>query len=825
MPAANINRNITFIVVFGLILSSIVFFFLKNWEEKNRFNEFQYKATDHAAAIQTAIEHITKNVNDVHRLIGHDINIELNDPLAPEAFMSTSEKIIIDDPAFLTIAWAVTDDSVQKQHLKVIYLKKGNHSDGDSSDLKLGDDYAQHLGVEIAFNNKIIHTFSHHDGKLTGNELNLVGFVTDASTNKLIGAVIAEWHIDKLVEHALAKLPVAAQDISLSIIEEDGNQHQIYTHKSRSRTADESNIHTGINQTIQFDVSDHHWILEFEAAPQFLRNHPITMAWPSLAFCLLLTFFIAWYTRHIGNQTLLIEEKVTQRTKELNDSNKEISKLATVINQTKEIVIVTSKEGVIEYVNPAFEQISGYSASEAIGNKPNIVKSGKHADKFYIAMWSTLNSGKPWNTDFTNRKKNGELYDVTQSISPIVGLDGDIVGFASVQRDITHQRQLQRRLQHTDRVDSLGVLAGGIAHDFNNLLTAILGNASLAIKKLDAHSPILKHIGAIENASHSAADLCKQMLAYSGKGKFVIKAVSLSDLVENMAKLIDVSLAKNVVLKYYLHDHLPAIDADIAQMQQIILNLITNASEAIDGKSGVISMTTGVMSADLNYLNHCIYAEHTPGRYVYLEISDTGCGMDAATQKKVFDPFFTTKFTGRGLGMSAMLGIVKGHKGALRIYSEVGKGTTIKVAFPMSDATAVNSDKPSSHFSDWTASGTVLIVDDEETIREIATVLLEDIGFDVITANDGKEGVEVFQQHKNDISLVLLDMTMPKMDGVACFSELRKLDPDVKVLLSSGYNEQDATNRFVGKGLAGFIQKPYSAESFTEKVKEALKTV
>ncbi len=505
-------------------------------------------------------------------------------------------------------------------------------------------------------------------------------------------------------------------------------------------------------------------------------------------------------------------------------SSAKITKLATVIDQTDELIIVTDVDGLIEYVNPAFERISGYSAEEVVGKTPRVIKSSNHSEKYYAAMWHSILAGKTWHGDFTNQAKNGDTYEVSQSITPIMDSKGAVTGFASVQRDVTHLRKVQDKLQHTDRVESLGVLAGGIAHDFNNLLTAILGNASLAQRHMDDVSPIFKHIQAIENASHSAADLCKQMLAYSGKGRFVVKPICLTELVERMGKLIEVSLAKNVVLKYHLHEHLPAIDADVAQMQQIVMNLITNASEAIEGKSGVISISTGLMQADEDYLNGYIGAENLePGRYIYLEVSDTGCGMDMQTQKKVFDPFFTTKFAGRGLGMSAMLGIVKGHHGGLRIYSEPGEGTSIKISFPLSHQYAVELEPESEKIAPvFNGSGTVLIVDDEEGVREFATMLLEDCGFDVLTANDGLQGVELFQQHQDKIRAVLMDMTMPKMDGKACFSALKLINPDVKVILSSGYNEQDATNRFVGKGLAGFIQKPYEPDKLIEKLQAIL---
>ena len=498
-------------------------------------------------------------------------------------------------------------------------------------------------------------------------------------------------------------------------------------------------------------------------------------------------------------------------------------KLVTVIEQAGELIVLTDKDGVIEYVNKAFEQVTGYTSNEVIGKKPSVVRSGEHSPEYYFNMWKELHAGKTWFGDFINKTKSGELYEVTQSITPIKNEQGDITGYSSVQRDVTHVRKIQQKLQHTDRVESLGILAGGIAHDFNNLLTAILGNTVLALKRLEPNSEAIKYLGSIEAASHSAADLCRQMLAYAGQGKFVVEAINLSEIVATMCKLIDVSIAKNVTLTYHLNDKIPAIDADIAQIKQIILNLITNASEAIENTNGVISVSTGVMQVDADYLNGCISAETLkPGHFVYLEVSDTGTGMSKETQKKIFDPFFTTKFTGRGLGMSAMLGIVKGHHGGLRIYSELGSGTTIKVVFPISAKSSASQEKKRKEISAWKGSGAILVVDDEEALRDVARAMLEDIGFDVITANDGIEGVEAYRKQHNDIRLVLLDMTMPRMDGQSCFRELRLINPDVRVLLSSGYNEQDATSHFSGKGLAGFIQKPYPIDALSDKLQELL---
>ncbi|NWF36135.1 PAS domain S-box protein [Mariprofundus sp. KV] len=386
---------------------------------------------------------------------------------------------------------------------------------------------------------------------------------------------------------------------------------------------------------------------------------------------------------------------------------------------------------------------------------------------------------------------------------------------------VEEQKKLlqQEKMEHVQRLESLGILAGGIAHDFNNILTAVMGNAALAGRNIDEASPAREFLARIETSTQRASDLCKQMLAYSGKGKFVVQAVDLSHLVEEMTRLMEVSIEKNVVIKYHLAENLPAVEADAAQLQQIILNLITNANEAIGSKSGVISFATGVMHADRSYLSQTITDQELPeGRYVFIEVSDTGCGMDAAVMHKIFDPFFTTKFTGRGLGMSAVLGIVRGHQGALRIYSEVGKGTTFKVLLPVSSQDYALQQASQVETKYWHSGGTILVVDDEETVREVAIMLLEEMGFKTLSAVDGLDALQIYRKHQSEIVAVLLDMTMPKMDGKECFRELRRINPDVKVMLSSGYNEQDATSRFVGQGLAGFLQKPYAPEALHEKI-------
>ena len=408
------------------------------------------------------------------------------------------------------------------------------------------------------------------------------------------------------------------------------------------------------------------------------------------------------------------------------------------------------------------------------------------------------------------------FYDYHSHPIKVMGIVQDMTELVEAQKE----KEINlAKMEHVQRLESLGVLAGGIAHDFNNILTTIMGNAGLASHHLPETSPANTYIEHITQASQKAANLCKQMLAYSGKGKFVVKPINLSELVDELSQLLKVTIPKNVVLRLDLSKQLPPIDADVTQMQQVIMNLVINAAEAIGDCSGSVSIATGVTSIDKAYLAETFVDEDLEeGQYVYLEVSDTGCGMDEETHARIFEPFFTTKFTGRGLGMAAILGIVRGHKGAIKSYSELNKGTTFKVFFPRSKEASVPISLDNKIKESWHSQGVVLVIDDEETIREVAVSMCHDMGLKTLTAADGIEGVEIFKRHHKDIDVVLLDMTMPRMGGEDTFSALCRIDPDVKVILSSGYNEQDATNRFAGKGLAGFLQKPYSPEQLATQL-------
>ncbi len=396
----------------------------------------------------------------------------------------------------------------------------------------------------------------------------------------------------------------------------------------------------------------------------------------------------------------------------------------------------------------------------------------------------------------------------------------DITGTKQMEEE---RQRLEEQLQHAQKLESLGVLAGGIAHDFNNLLTGVLGNAEIALMDLPPEVPARTQLQAISTAAQRAAELTKQMLAYSGKGRFVVQHLNLSTLVEEMANLLEVSISKKAVVSYDFARDLPPIEADATQIRQIIMNLMTNASEAIGNTSGAISVGTGVMEADRPYLSETYLDEQLPeGFYVYLEVSDTGCGFEKETMEKLFDPFFTTKFTGRGLGLAAVLGIVRGHGGAVKVSSEPARGSTFRVLFPCSEEAAKAPTQATVGDESWRGSGTILVVDDEEIVRRVTKMMLESLGFTVLMAQDGREALEVFRRRADEIALVVLDLTMPYLDGEETLRELLRIRPNVKTILSSGYNEQDLTDRFAGKGLSAFIQKPYRPDQLRKRVRQAL---
>ncbi|MBI4862139.1 MAG: MEDS domain-containing protein [Candidatus Riflebacteria bacterium] len=498
-------------------------------------------------------------------------------------------------------------------------------------------------------------------------------------------------------------------------------------------------------------------------------------------------------------------------------------------------IIMMDDAGNAVHWNAAAERILGWSEEEALGkNVHELLAPKRHLEAHREAFVRFRSSGEGpvigKTLEWTALRKDAAEIPVELSVSALkVRGQWHAVG---IIRDITERRRVEdeRRAtadqrQQAQRLESLGVLAGGIAHDFNNLLYAILGNAELGRLDLPRESPVQEYLKVIETAVRRGSALCRQLLAYAGKSLARVKPLDLSQTIEAARATLDAAVSGGVSLTFNLGRDLPTVEADPDQVQQVAMSFVTNAHEAIGDRGGFIVVSTGSLECDRTYLARC----HTgadapcPGRYAYLEVTDTGCGMDAETRARIFEPFFTTKFTGRGLGLAAVLGIVGSHGGAIRVTSEVGVGTTVRVLFPERQAPVEHPatrvpEKPSPQLS-----GTILVVDDEPTVLSVTCRLLMTFGLQVLAAPGGEEALDLFRRRSTGISGILLDMAMPGMDGVQTLRELIRIRPDVPVIICSGYAEEKVIGSFQGLPAAGFLRKPFSIKELRALLEKTLR--
>ena len=496
-----------------------------------------------------------------------------------------------------------------------------------------------------------------------------------------------------------------------------------------------------------------------------------------------------------------------------------------LFESSPDAIFVERRDGLVLDANPAACRLQGMTRAELLGKHvTDLVPPARRAEvrRRFADLFTQATSI----IESESYTLDGRVIPVELAACPCE-YAGQVAALIHV-RDISDRRraeaerqQLELKLQETQKLESLGVLAGGIAHDFNNLLTGILGNASLARLDLPPSSPIQRSLDRIEQTSLRAADLCKQMLAYAGKGRFVVQPTDLTQLVHDTAHLLHVSISKKAALNFALAPALPPVLADASQLRQIVMNLVINASEAIGDHPGTITLTTGLVRADAPWLADAQPVGNFPlGDYVSLEVSDTGCGMTPEVRARIFEPFYTTKFTGRGLGLAAVLGIVRGHGGALKIQSEPGRGSTFQLLLPIAPGVAVAEPVPGGPTAPgWRGTGQVLVVDDEETVRTVVARVLESLGFTVTLAADGREAVAIFAALPDAFALVVMDLTMPHMDGVEAIAELHRLRPAQRVMLMSGYSEHDLAATFADRGVAGFLQKPFELPTLRDKIR------
>ena len=485
----------------------------------------------------------------------------------------------------------------------------------------------------------------------------------------------------------------------------------------------------------------------------------------------------------------------------------------------------------VEYASPNVSEVFGYSAEEFLSGAVSYGQLIEPEDAERVAREvevASSGSAKSFvHEPYRVRARSGAvrwLYDFTQLIRDS---DGAVTHYQGYVIDTTERvlaqeeaRELERQLFHSQKLESLGVLAGGVAHDFNNLLTGILGQASLAKRRLGQSSEgLAEALDQIELLSRRAAELTQQLLAYSGKGTFVIGPVDLGEVVLGLRGMLEVVLPKKATFVLAL-DPIPAVLGDRTQLQQVVMNLLTNAAEALGDQVGTIRLRTRMVEETAESLAALGASSLEPGRYVALEVEDSGCGMTAEVRERLFDPFFTTKATGRGLGMSAVLGIVRGHKGHIGVRSSPGSGSSFKLLLPPTNESA--REEPPSAPAHLPGGGTLLVVDDEASIRQILTALLGYLGYTVLSAENGAHALEIYKKHASEIVLVLMDMTMPVMSGPEALRLLRAQSPTLPIVLSSGYSAHDAARALGCEQATAFLQKPYDAAEIERVIAAAL---
>jgi two-component system, cell cycle sensor histidine kinase and response regulator CckA len=501
-----------------------------------------------------------------------------------------------------------------------------------------------------------------------------------------------------------------------------------------------------------------------------------------------------------------------------------------LVEHGADAITLLARDGTVVYEGPTVERITGFTAAERAGMDGF---EHVHPDDLGVvrAAFGRLiaQPGAVEHALFRAFRANGEVWWAEATATNLLeepAVQAIVVNYHDVSERVraeSERLELQRRLLHAQKLESLGVLAGGIAHDFNNMLTGILGSLDLALLGVAVGSPAHAHVERAIQATCRAADLTRQMLAYSGKGRFVVTVVDLNQLARQNADLFRTVVSRTADFLVDLCPRPCLVEADPGQLQQVVMNLITNASEALEGQHGRITLRTGAEEFDEKALAGCrLDTRVEPGHYAFVEVSDSGVGMNDATQQRIFEPFFTTKFSGRGLGMAAVLGIVRAHKGAILVNSAPGRGTRIQVLFPTHTGVAAEPPSQAAPAPAQARQGLVLVVDDEELVRTACVAYLQELGYESIAAASGDEALELFGRMGGDVACVILDLTMPGISSVAVHRELQRLQPGLPVLVSSGFDEPGAMRAFGANPPAGFLPKPYLLEDLRARLDAVL---
>ncbi len=499
----------------------------------------------------------------------------------------------------------------------------------------------------------------------------------------------------------------------------------------------------------------------------------------------------------------------------------QLSRLASVIEQAGEAVVITDLRGNITYVNPAFEKITGYKSDEILGKNSRLLKSGAHNDQFYRNLWETITSGETWVGTFINKRKDGKLYYEEAVIFPIKDEEGEIINFAAVKRDITNEKKLEEQFHQAQKMEAIGKLAGGVAHDFNNLLTVINGYSKLTLNKLNPENELYQTIEQILKAGEKATRLTSQLLAFSRRQILQPKVLNLNSLIGDLVKMLRRLIGEDIELETILDPQLGNVKTDPGQLEQVILNLAVNARDAMPN-GGKLTIETANFKVDDSYLKSHIGVKS--GEYIILAVTDNGVGMDEEVKSRIFEPFFTTKGRGKGtgLGLSTVYGIIKQSEGNIWVYSEKGKGTTFKIYLPRVVEKLDQTKEQKVSFEDLHGKETILLVEDDDAVRKIVVHILKKQGYLVFDAEDGISALQLVEQQKIPIDLLITDVIMPRMSGRILADKLQKKIENLKVLYMSGYTDNAVQHHNILEAGLNFIQKPFSPLALARLVREIL---
>ena len=501
----------------------------------------------------------------------------------------------------------------------------------------------------------------------------------------------------------------------------------------------------------------------------------------------------------------------------------ELIRLSQAIEQSSEMVKITNSTGNIQYVNPAFEETTGYGRDEVLGRNPRLLQSGQMEGGFYADLWQTIKTGQTWKGRFKNRKKTGDFYLEEATISPVRGVGGEIVAFVGVSRDITRETDLEGQLRQSQKMEALGKLAGGIAHDFNNLLQVIGAGIDLVLDGLDdSDHETQQELEEVAKAGQRAASLVRQLLAFSRQQTLTMTPIALNETVENVLSMLERLVKDGITLQVELERDLPRIQGDVGQIEQILVNLVINARDAMP-TGGQITIATKLHTLDEEFCRR--YPWMKPGDYVALSVSDTGCGMDTQILDHIFEPFFSTKEhdRGSGLGLSTVYGIVKQHGGIVRVDSAVGQGSIFRLYVPAAEAVAKRTTtKRREANAELRGDETILVAEDEDAVRRMARNMLRSAGYKVLEAVDGEEALKMFMANTERIDGLLLDVVMPRMSGGEVLTQVRHISPDIPAILTSGYRGQADPWLHGGHAVTDYLAKPYRMKNLLETMRRVL---